>query len=317
MNVATALNKKYIDYTIVMLTSLCESNPTPIRCFLLHSELTDEDIRFIQGCLDRYQITIDPLCIDPQRFDSKCPHNVQWSMETYYRLMLPDILPEDVDRLLYLDVDLIVHQSLREMYERDFQGAELLAAQDVHGSRQVPNDFSEKQNQMLLEAFQNGYKYFNAGVILFNMSEIRSRYCFDDYVHAMEDWNYEMSAPDQDILNYVHWRKVGYLEATKYDLFSRYAFRHGWSLEQTRQENAIVHYSGSKPWDVDFFHTDLDLLWWEFAKITPVYDRLATRFLEGIMQDHTVEHEYEKLMNENEQLKNTSQSLIQMMEKFV
>lgn len=39
MNIATALNKKYLLYTGVMLTSLCENNPTHIDVYLLHSEL--------------------------------------------------------------------------------------------------------------------------------------------------------------------------------------------------------------------------------------------------------------------------------------
>ena len=58
MNVATALNRKYLLYTGVMLTSLCENNPCHIDVYILHSELTDKDIQRLKDCLDKYDVTI-------------------------------------------------------------------------------------------------------------------------------------------------------------------------------------------------------------------------------------------------------------------
>ena len=63
MNVATALNRKYILYTGVMLTSLCENNPCHIDVYILHSELTDKDIQRLKDCLDKYDVTIYLLYI--------------------------------------------------------------------------------------------------------------------------------------------------------------------------------------------------------------------------------------------------------------
>ena len=54
MNVATALNRKYLLYTGVMLTSLCENNPCHIDIYILHSELTDTDIQRLTECVDKY-----------------------------------------------------------------------------------------------------------------------------------------------------------------------------------------------------------------------------------------------------------------------
>lgn len=47
MNIATALNRKYLEYTVVMLCSLCENNNEHIDAYLLHSELTTQDIDII------------------------------------------------------------------------------------------------------------------------------------------------------------------------------------------------------------------------------------------------------------------------------
>ena len=37
-------NRKYLEYTAVMLCSLCENNHEHIDAYILHSELTDKDI---------------------------------------------------------------------------------------------------------------------------------------------------------------------------------------------------------------------------------------------------------------------------------
>ena len=48
MNIATALNRRYVNYTIVMLTSLCINNPEHIDAYLMHNELIDDDIIFLK-----------------------------------------------------------------------------------------------------------------------------------------------------------------------------------------------------------------------------------------------------------------------------
>lgn len=58
MNIATALNRKYLEYTVVMLCSLCENNNEHIDAYLLHSELTTQDIDIIKNSLSKYDITI-------------------------------------------------------------------------------------------------------------------------------------------------------------------------------------------------------------------------------------------------------------------
>ena len=68
MNVATALNRKYLLYTGVMLTSLCENNPCHIDVYILHSELTDKDIQRLKDCLDKYDVTIYLLYIEKDKF---------------------------------------------------------------------------------------------------------------------------------------------------------------------------------------------------------------------------------------------------------
>ena len=137
---------------------------------------------------------------------------------------------------------------------------------------------------------EQGYRYFNAGFMLLNIEKMREKYSFDTYLDAIEEWNYQMDAPDQDILNYVHWQYVGYVDYGKYDLFARIAHNEGSTYNEVKQSVAIIHYAGTKPWDADNCHFDIEYLWWEYAKQTPFYVQLLEEFMHKTMFDTTVEN---------------------------
>lgn len=316
MNIATALNKKYLLYTGVMLISLCENNKEHINAYLLNSELDDGDIARLENALANYDIEIISLKIDKEQFDARLPRNSQWSLETYYRLMLLDILPKDMERLLYLDVDLIVNKSLAELYNVDFEGDEIIAAEDICGMR-TEESFGPKQKEMFAPMFEQGYRYFNAGVMLFNLDKMRKKHSFATYMAAVEEWNYQMEAPDQDILNYVHWNRVGYVDFATYDLFARIAHNQGYTYERVKSDVAIVHYAGYKPWDVENCHFPIEQLWWDYAKLAPFYYELLEELQCKLMMDGTLEQTIKNLMNENGELKSKVAQLLSINERLM
>lgn len=302
MNVATALNRKYIKYTVVMLSSLCENNKEHVDAYLLNSELTDEDVALISNSLRQYDIKIIPLKVNKDDFSDALPRNKMWSIETYYRLMLLDMLPESVDRLMYLDVDLIINKSIEEFYHVEFENDEIISADDSNGTRTL-DTFKPKQQEMLGDKFERGFRYFNAGVMLLNIAKMRGKYDFNAYMKAIEEWNYEMTAPDQDILNYVHWEHVGYVDWQEYDLFARNAHNAGVTYEEVSEKAAIIHFVGAKPWNSDYFHFDIEQLWWEYAKKTDLYGELLEEFKSDALKNRPLEKWFTDLRSENETLR--------------
>ena len=314
MEIATALNKKYLLYTIVMLTSLCENNPVHIDAWLLNTELDDDDFRIMQEALQKYDIRCINARIDPTWFDSRCPHTEEWSMETYYRLLLPDFLSVETERLLYLDVDLIINQDLSELYYRDMEGMDLWAAENINGTT-TPESMMAKQREMFAPFMANGFRYFNAGVLLLNMKQIRERYGTKAYVQAMAEWDYAMDCPDQDILNWVHRDAVGYFSWRKYDLFSKHAHQIGITYEEVKQKTAIVHYAGSKPWNTTNLHYDIEQLWWDYAGLTPCYLTLLEAFQQSVMADSIVEDQIRELVASNHKMVEISKMLAEKLKQ--
>lgn len=287
MNVATSLNRNYVRYTYVMLTSLFQNNTfEPITVYLLHSELTQDDLKLFYSLASRFGNTICPIQLSRKDFPKELPVTEAWSLEAYYRLKLLDILPEDLDRILYLDVDMIIHKSLEDLYTMNFQGAEFIVCKDMT----VSLPFSDLRQELFQYQISQGFTYFNSGMMLWNLPLLRRSYSFSSYMELAATLHYTLLAPDQDLLNFVHWDHVQFADEHVYNLFSRLAYLNGYTYERVKEETAIVHYAGYKPWQGCFVHYDTEKLWWEYAKDTPFYNEMLESFVFDCLNDASIFH---------------------------
>jgi len=108
MNIAISSNEKYLKYAMVMMSSLCVNNPVHIDLFLLNASISEEKIKEFRQALSMYDLTIHNInSFDGEDF-ALCPTNENWTVEMYFRLKLPWLEEVRVERILYLDVDVIV-----------------------------------------------------------------------------------------------------------------------------------------------------------------------------------------------------------------
>ena len=315
MNLAASFNRKYVDYAIVLFTSFCLSNPEHNHLFILHSELTDKDIEEVRSALAALDVTITPIDVSETIAGMNLPVSSFWSPEIYYRLMLSDKLPEDVDRIMYLDVDVIVHGRLDDLYYGDFEGNDLMAADDSNCTSTI-EDYKEKVRQMLLPRLGEKFRYFNSGVLMMNIAAMRGKNTFESYLDAMKEWDYQMAAPDQDILNYVHYDKVKFVPWEEYDLFAKHAFNRGWTYEDVKNKNKIIHFAGVKPWNFDGLRYDLERFWWEYAARTPIYHRLIEKYVEDSLTNTSLEDEAIRLSVQNREYAKAIDEARQLIERL-
>ena len=313
MHVAVALNRKYIYYSIVMMTSFCANNKEEHNDFwLLHSKLTPDDLDVIRGALAVYDVTIHELVIPAARVENELPQPTvrAWTLEIYYRLFLSELLPAEVGQIFYFDVDMIVNRSLAELYHGVTGDKDLWAVEDCDSTY-----FTEQMNRRLAEIgaplLPVDYRYFNSGMLLLNIDRMRE-YTFDRYLDAIRKWEYAMTAPDQDILNYIHGRNAGYLPGDRYNLFARYAHQHGVTYDEVKEQVAVVHYTGDKPWVTTGLHFDIEQLWWDYAKLVPpeIYHQLLEDFQVSTVNDPELENSVRKLAEDNQRMVELSQKLL-------
>lgn len=202
------------------------------------------------------------------------------SAGAYLRLLLHRVLP-DIDKVLYLDVDILVQESLLPMWETEL-GSNLLAA--VKGPVNVSDkwEWNSKRPYWELLAGMRG-SYINSGVLLLNLAEIRRQQIDRQWEKLAEQKLYYQ---DQDILNITcrgkmtylppKYNSLAYLSAEDYrQMVAEDIFTEDESA-QAQEHPAILHYAGDKPWNR--YDTNRGYVWWDFVK---KYPELYALFDEG------------------------------------
>jgi len=186
--------------------------------------------------------------ITPERV-AGLPVVSQFTAAMWYRIFLPDLLP-DVERILYLDVDTIVVDSLEPLWGIDLRGRYLGAVTNVF----QPNHLHRPASLGLA----GPEAYFNSGVLLLNLDEMRRDNCTAALFEYAAARGAELEWPDQDALNVV-------LGGRRLALHPRWNFMNSMSfdssakvfgktaLEEAQRRPAIRHFEGpgeNKPWNV-------------------------------------------------------------------
>jgi lipopolysaccharide biosynthesis glycosyltransferase len=172
------------------------------------------------------------------------------SVTICYRLIIPEIMPETVDKVIHLDCDLVVNTDIKNLWDINIVDYLLAAVLDEP-------DLYKKVN------------YFNAGVMVFNIKELRK---FDfkskwrTYVDAL-DKKTKLKYYDQDILNFIICNRVLFLEPNWN--IEKYNLKQFFSAADTNAKDLyIIHYTTqAKPWMPLSDHPFKDL-YIKYAKMT-------------------------------------------------
>ena len=243
MNLLVTLDSNYVLPLTVMLSSIMRSNPgESFKVYVANSSLTDEDFARIRASVELNRCRIIGIGIDGSLLKD-APVLDRISTETYYRLIAMDYLPAEVDRVLYIDPDTIVINSLREIYDTEMGDNVLL------GSSHVTPMFNRINLRRL--KMSKGTSYLNAGVLLMNIAAMRRAVtCAEIFAYINENAK-KLYLADQDVINALFCDKTLYISPCIFNLDEKTLFQHRkeLTLEDIRRDSVIVHYNGKyKPW---------------------------------------------------------------------
>ena len=242
MNIYLNVDDNYLKYASVMLFSLRENNPhTEINVYILFTDINEVNWNQFKIYLKELNIELFPVKIE-RDFFIEFPDTGRWSLETYFRLMIPMVTDCSMERCLYLDADIIVDGSISELYDMSFSGKSLVVGKDTVVMR-------DKRNEVV----------FNAGVMLLNLCDIKKDYSFDRISSMIVNNPEKYPMLDQDILNDIYKERVKYFDS---GIFNRQVNCYD---VNARRNSIIYHYSISpKPWIADG-ENEYFRLWWEYA----------------------------------------------------
>ncbi len=252
MNILLTLDENYLLPCKVMLDSLFASNPaeTDVTVYLLHSAIPAEKLEELASFCAAFGAALKPIAVDAALFES-APTSKRYPKEMYYRLLSPLILPREVERVLYLDPDMLIINPLRPLWELDLHGKAFAAASHT-GLTEMANGI----NQMRLDT---EHEYFNSGVMLIDLTAARKLVTAEDVFACVSEHEKELILPDQDVFNILYGKETRPVEDVlwNYDVrnYSKYLIRSTGKhdLSWVMRNTAVLHFCGrNKPWHEDY-----------------------------------------------------------------
>ena len=252
MNIVCATDGNYLRHCVAMLTSLWDHNQDPdLHVYLIFDNANSQELSLAVSHLRNFLPGFSLLQASLKPLDG-FPVNGHATVATYFRLLLPELLPVTVNRVIFIDADTVVTDSLAPLWNLPLQGKALAA---------VP--------EHRISCKDHGYDfggYFNAGIMLIDIQKWRQsdllergRLFANAHPDRMRHW-------DQDVLNHVfkndwlaipdRWNACPHLFGLTLEYnYSDYVFTE--DEKEARSNPAIVHFAGPgpiKPWNARCKH---------------------------------------------------------------
>jgi len=160
------------------------------------------------------------------------------TLAAYYRLFFPRLIPQDIERLLYMDVDMLVIGNLLELYQTDLGGVAVGAVLDTEMPSRAEIGIADMND------------YFNSGLLLMDLPKWRAERISERAIEVIVTLADKLDYHDQDALNVVFhggWQRL----APRYNLMKAY-IPHDLAKRDYAKflaDKVIIHYNGrNKPW---------------------------------------------------------------------
>lgn len=192
MDVVFCCDESYVEHLSVAIVSLYANakEKARLRCWVLSTGFSSIAQHKVEAVGSRFETDIRFVTIDKSLL-SGAPVTGHLSIATYYRILIPAVLPETVRKVLYLDCDLVVEADVGPLFEVEM-GSYCVGA--------IINPGFGRWDQLGIK--QNS-GYFNAGVLLIDLPRWKTERVSQrvlDYIKSNAD---NLIAHDQDALNAV------------------------------------------------------------------------------------------------------------------
>ena len=251
INIVLNTDSQFVVHCCTMLSSLFENNKnSKFNIHIISGGLTAHCVNDIKNLVEeKYNQELYFYIIDSDKLNYFPKYkNSHISEAANYRLFIDKILPSDIDKVLYLDCDLIVNSSLEQLWNIDLSSCPIAAVEDM---------WSGKDDNYIRLGYEKKYGYFNSGVLLINLQWWRQNNICEKFVEYLKRHN-NLKFVDQDILNgifYENRKLISFKWNVQDGLLRRKPKVRRLCMSKLQNEikfPAIIHFTGSrKPWDYD------------------------------------------------------------------
>lgn len=267
LNLAFCINDNHANYLFFTISMIKKYNRN-INVYVLTTDLSDVSKKKLKT-LETENVNINFIDINKDKF-TNLPLTLQGiTVETYYRYLLPEVLP-NLDKVIYLDSDLLINGDLREIWDIDLEDYYLAGVNEID----LVNRFPEYKIKL---GFNLEDLFINAGVLVFNLHKMRqdniSEHLFSETIRLKDTIMFQ----DQDVINIALKGKI-----LELPLVYNYTVE---AMEKELlpiDEIKIIHYNspGAKPWNLENYKNN---------KITKFLRKWQQEFITIIKEHQQIE----------------------------
>ena len=260
MNIAFGVDANFARPMGVAMTSIVLNNRDQKIIFHIFTDgLSECDKKRLELLLEEYNVIIKIYYIDVSVFKN-LKTTTNWPVSIYYRFIICKGLYGEVEKVLYLDADIICLKPIQELIDIDMMGKTIVAVPDIIDSHNFPI-------RMKKINITSG-KYFNSGVLYIDINKWNEKHISECALELLLNNPKTYDYLDQDVLNVLLERDVHFANKTYNFLYNR---------EQSRKENLLdvvklLHFATvQKPW-YEWYSYPLGVCFIKYAEQSPWKD---------------------------------------------
>lgn len=249
MNLLFAIDDRFSEQLKTTLYSIRQhTQQKEINVYVLQEQtlIKTEELHFF---CQQFDMQYHPVVIGSGSIFKEAPVSDRYPESIYYRLLAQNYLPKDLERILYLDADILCINDLTPLYQLPL--GEALYAASSHAKL---TEMTTVLNKVRLGNYESE-GYFNSGVLLMNLQKLRSEVKESEIAAFIKKNQLNLFLPDQDILNGLYGERIiavpdhiynyDVRKNRTYETISLGEWRMDWVIEHT----ALLHFCGKeKPW---------------------------------------------------------------------
>lgn len=199
MNIVCATDDNFAQHCAVTIVSILKNkSEQDIAIYLLTEGISNENEKILQELASKNGGILHIILVDAKALEG-CPmpqlKNLEHiSIATYYRLLIPKLLPVHIEKVIYLDCDIVVRHSLDKLWHYPIYDYAIGAVYQI--SARTSADAKRLK-------YPASFGYFNAGVLLINLDYWRKNQISEKLFEFLNNEKETIIFHDQDALNGV------------------------------------------------------------------------------------------------------------------
>ena len=195
MNVIWSTSDSYSEIAATSIISLLENcqDIDEINLFVIDMGISDIHKKWIENIALQYNRKLTFLeKLNIEKIAGTSIDVGRWHISTFSRLFLSHILPEKIEKIIYIDCDMIIRHSLKDLWEMDMEGSWVMSADDCRGAMYRKNiGIPEKSI------------YTNNGLMVIDLVAWKENNVETLFIDFIKKYNGDITYMDQGVLNGV------------------------------------------------------------------------------------------------------------------